>query len=53
MKSLRILPRDHLPKTQGLDHVNNEKTSKFAESFCKPELDINFFISKVGRSVVV
>lgn len=36
-------PTDHLPKTQGLDHINKEKTSKFTDSFCKPKLNIVFW----------
>lgn len=45
-KSSRLLPREHFPKTQGLDGVNNGKTSKFAENFCKPGLDIIFWYQK-------
>lgn len=29
-------------KNRGLEHVNSEKTGKFAESFCKPGLGIIF-----------
>lgn len=34
-------------KHEGLDYVNNEKTSKFAESFCKPGLGIIFWYHKL------
>lgn len=47
IKSFRLLPTDHLPETQGLDYVNNEKTSKFAESFYKPGLGNIFWYHKL------
>lgn len=47
MKSLGLLQTDHLLEIQGLDHVSNEKTSKFAESFCKSRLDIVFWYHKL------
>lgn len=49
-EKIKALTKRPSSENTGLDRVNNEKTSKFAESFCKPGLDIIFLISQFGRS---